>query len=347
MIDKIYRLLGRTFGKRLQFEDEAKDAIILCPQEQQEVPSGIYLPEHLQRVTGATINCVLSTTMERMHQTHIVHAPTIMHHLGKTNLFGGGLWTRQHQFIGRKINQNDLLKPVNLKQAVISDSDVGAEYFGHWVREVIPASFVGTDEIPSLSLRLPPHTHAAAYASMTKMRTIYANKGLVENLYFLSDFSQNSYKLQRYLTIRDNIKSSLDPKETGYKGVFIARGQSGSKRILLNEAEVIRHLQSKGFDVIFPEKMTSGEIASRVWNAKIVITVEGSAQNHAIYSMALSGALLLLQPPSRFGIIIKGACDCMGIGWGFYVCAPSNDGEGFYVDDFSDLDKLMDKLQSR
>ena len=347
MINKIYRLFGRTFGKRLRFEDYAKEAITLCAQEEQEVSSGIYLPEHLQRVTGATINCVLSTTMERMHQTHMIHAPTIMYQLGKTRLFGGGLWTHQHQFLGRRVDRNDQLAPVHLKQAVLSDSDVGAEYFGHWMREVVPASFVGTPEIPSLSLRVPSHKHAAGYAAITKMHTLYANQGLVENLCFLSDFSQNSYKLQRYLRIRENLKDSLDPKETGYKGVFIARGQSGSKRTLLNENEVIRHLQSKGFDVIYPEKMPSEDIARRLWNAKIVVTVEGSAQNHAIYSMAASGALLLLQPPSRFGIIIKGACDCMGIGWGFYVCAPSNDGEGFYVDNFADLDKVMDKLQSR
>jgi capsular polysaccharide biosynthesis protein len=152
----------------------------------------------------------------------------------------------------------------------------------------------------------------------------------------LSDFSQNSYKLERYLTLRDNLKSTLNPNDIAYNGVFIARGQTGAKRLLINEKEVIAHLEKKGFDIIYPEKMTVE-----------VITVEGSAHNHAIYSMNLKGAMLELQPPSRFGIIIKGACDCLGIGWGFYVCAPSNDGEGFYVDNFNDLDRAIKQLQER
>ncbi len=345
MMNKFYRLCGRLFGKTLNLDDYAKDAITLCPQEEQDVASAIYLPSHLGRITGPTINCILSVTMERMHQTHAIHAPTLMYPIGKTRLFGGGLWTSKNEFLTRSINEKDDFDRVNLRQAVITDADVGLSYFGHWMREVVPASFVGTPEIPSLSLRRPHYSHAAQYEQFFKLKTIYANKGLVENCYLLSDFSQNSYKLKRYLTLRDNLKVSLNPTNIAYEGVFIARGQTGSKRALINEIEVINHLEKKGFDIIYPEKMTSEQIIRRLWGAKTVITVEGSAHNHAIYSMAQNGALLTLQPPSRFGIIIKNACDCLGIGWGFYVCAPSSDGEGFYVDVFSDLDRVIEQLQ--
>ena len=347
MKNKLYRLAGRLFGKPLNLESIAKDATVLCTQEEQDVPPAVYLPAHLQRITGPTINCVLSVTMGRMHDTHPIHAPTLMYSLGKTQLFGGGLWTHNNQFITRSINEKDNFERISLSQAVVTDADVGLSYFGHWMREVVPASLVGTREIPSLSLRRPHYSHAAQYEQFFKLKTIYANKGTVENLYLLSDFSQNSYKLKRYLTLRDNLEDSLKPQDIAYKGVFIARGQTGSKRALINESEVISHLQKNGFDVIYPEKMTPEAIIRKLWNAKVVITVEGSAHNHAIYSMARTGCLLTLQPPSRFGIIIKNACDCLGIGWGFYVCAASNNDEGFYVDSFADLDKVIDKLQAQ
>ena len=345
MKNKFYRLAGRLFAMPLNLESIAKDATVLCAQEEQDVPPAVYLPAHLQRITGPTINCILSVTMERMHDTHSIHAPTLMYPLGKTTLFGGGLWTHNNQFMTRSINAKDNFERVSLNQAVLTDTDVGISYFGHWLREVVPASLVGSDVIPSLSMRRPHFRHAAQYEQFFKLQTIYANQGVVENCFLLSDFSQNSYKLERYLTLRDNLKSSLNPSDIAYNGVFIARGQTGAKRLLINENEVIAHLEKRGFDIVYPEKMTVEEIVRRLWNAKVVITVEGSAHNHAIYSMALNGALLELQPPSRFGIIIKGACDCLGIGWGFYVCAPSHDGEGFYVDSFADLDKIIGQMQ--
>ncbi len=346
MKNKIYRLAGRLFGKPLNLECIAKDATVLCEQEEQDVSPAVYLPAHLQRITGTTVNCILSVTMERMHETHSIHAPTLMYPLGRVTLFSGGLWTHNNQFLTRSINEKDNFEIVNLQQAVLTDADIGLTYFGHWMREVVPASLVGTTEIPSLSLRRPHYSHAAQYAQFFELQTIYANKGTVDNLYLLSDFSQNTYKLKRYLTLRDNLKDSLNPQDIVHKGVFIARGETGSKRALINENEVIAHLEKMGFDVIYPEKMTSEAIIRKLWNAKIVITVEGSAHNHAIYSMARMGCLLSLQPPSRFGIIIKNACDCLGIGWGFYVCAASHDGEGFYVDSFVDLDKIIGQLQN-
>lgn len=342
MINKLYRLLG----KPLRLEDYAKDAITLCPQERQEVPVSVYLPEHLHRVTGAAIYGVLATIMKNLHQTHVVHAPCLMFPIGKARLFGGGLWAHKNQFFRRKINKTDEFKAVNLPKAVVTDSDIGLDFFGHWMRDVVPSNLVGTSEIPSLSLRRPDFVHAAQYEQLFQLKTIYANKGHIENLFLLSDFSQNSFKRKRYLTLRDNLKGSINPQATSYSGVFIARGQTGTTRALVNEDEVIMHLEKKGFDVIYPEKMVPEEIIKRLWNAKIVITVEGSSHNHAIYSMALNGALLTLEPPNRFGTVIKGACDCLGIGWGFYVCAPANDGQGFYVDSFTDLDRVADKLLS-
>ena len=108
MKNKLYRLAGRLFAKPLNLESIAKDATVLCAQEEQDVPPAVYLPAHLQRITGPTINCILSVTMERMHNTHPTHAPTLMYPLGKTTLFGGGLWTHNNQFITRSINAKEI-----------------------------------------------------------------------------------------------------------------------------------------------------------------------------------------------------------------------------------------------
>lgn len=347
MINKFYRLSGKLFGRKLNPEVSMNDAITLCPQQEQEVPPAIFLPEHLQKVTGVTINYDVATMIRRLHQTHLIHAPSKMYALGTTKLFGGGLWTNRNEYIRRLIDEKDHFPHIHLSQAVVTDFDHGYKHFGHWMRDVLPASMVAKPDIPSLSLGNPKYPHAEQYAKLFNLKTIYANKGSIDNLFMLSDYAQNSYKHKRYLMLRGNLKRNLNPKNTNYNGVFVARGKTGTDRTLKNAKELIGHLKAKGFDIIFPETMTSEEIVRRLWNAKVVITVEGSAHNHAIYTMALNGALLTLQPPKRFEIIIKGACDCLGIGWGFYVCTPSNDDEGFYVDSFDDLDRVIYQLQSR
>ncbi len=344
MINKLYRFIGRKLGKPFRLEAYAADSITLCPQEVQDIPMPVHLPQHLDRITGVAIFDELGPTIASLRKTQVVHAPSLMIPVGKTRLFGGGLWSENNVFFARKLNEKDSFPSVNLTQAVLTDSDIGVGFFGHWLRDVATSNLIATDEIPSLSMVKPPFSHAEQYAYLLKLKTIYANKGKVDNLFLLSDHAQNSFKHKRYLQLRANLESSLNPQEIEYKGVFIARGQSGKNRALVNEDEVIAYLQNQGFDVIYPESMQPAEIIKKLWGAKIVITVEGSAHNHAMFSMALDGVLLHLQPPQRFGAVIRGVCNCLGIGWGFYVCQPAADGNGFYVDSFPDLERVMTQL---
>ena len=343
-MDKFYRTFCRLFGKSFNLKSRMENAIIICPEEKYDIPLAIYLPAHLERIKGVSKFDTLQDMLQKVQQTYAIHAPTLLIPLGKIRLFGGGIWTHKNEFITRNINRKDKFPEVNLNQAVVTDSDFAYTYFGHWMHDAAPATLLGTSEIPSVSLRNPHYPHATQYQQLFKLNHIYGNKGIIDNAYLLSDFSQNSSKKSRYLTLRDNLKRNLQAQDTSYAGVFIARGQSGLPRMLTNELEVINHLQNKGFDIIYPEKLTAEAIARRLWNAKIVITVEGSAFSHAIYSMSLTGAALILQPPYRFVVITRDFCNALGIRWGFYVCAPSNNTDSFYVDSFSDLDRIMDKL---
>jgi capsular polysaccharide biosynthesis protein len=148
------------------------------------------------------------------------------------------------------------------------------------------------------------------------------------------------------MELRRRLKEKLNPVGSKYAGVFIARGNLGAKRCLTNESEVIEHLSKRGFDIVFPEKMTVAEIQTRLWDAPIVINVEGSAHMHASHSMSLNGALLHLQPPYRFVDIDKGVFDSTGRIYGFYVCLPSENKDNFYLDNFSNLDKLIDIMRN-
>jgi capsular polysaccharide biosynthesis protein len=204
---------------------------------------------------------------------------------------------------------------------------------------------VGTVDRPSLALNRPNYFHAKAYEALFGLDVIYANKGIVKELYFLSDVTQNSHKLKRYSKLRNQLAVKLSPEDTKYTGIYIARGYSGVKRLLTNEQELIDHLVKKGFDILCPEKASPEMIVRKLWNAPLVIGVEGSAIDHAILTAGNCAGYLLLMPPNRFCVIYKGILDALNRPFGFYVCKPSPSPDSFFVDSMSDLDELIDSMR--
>jgi hypothetical protein len=88
--------------------------------------------------------------------------------------------------------------------------------------------------------------------------------------------------------------------------------------------------------------MSSGEIARKSMDAKVVVSVEGSHISHVIYTIADRGKLIVLQPPERFAMPYKEYTDRMEMSFGFTVGTPHEDG---FVVDAGKLFKLMEKMQ--
>ena len=246
------------------------------------------------------------------------------------------------------MEKQDRLYNVNLKNAVITDSDFTHQYFGHWLSDAVSSNLIATSNMPSLIFKKPKYQHANEYTKILELQNIVGNLGTVENLFLLEDYSQNSYKVKRYLELRKRLQRNLGLLDNSFsKNVFMARGNTGDKRNLINELAVIDHLQARGFDIIYPEKMTVSDLMRKLWNASLVVSVEGSALNHCIYSISLKGAYLILQPPHLVNHVHKGICDAMNLHYGFYVCKPTKNLNEFYVDSMSDLDRIVDEMLNK
>ncbi len=347
MINKLYRVAAKLLGRPLNLDDFKHVAQVLCPAEEQNVPPAIYIEDHLLHVTGTHHMSSIAYELECLHQKTAQHGATMLYPIGETRLFRGGLWTAKHEVMTRLLKSNDEVYSVELDSAVLTDSDIAHQYFGHWLSDTVPASLVGSADMPSIAFRKPHYPHAGEYADLFGLNPLYGNSGKINNLHLLDDCAQNSYKVKRYLELRQRIKQRLEPlTDCAHAGVFMARGQTGVKRSLSNEQAVIEHLQKRGFDIIYPENMTVADLMRKLWNAPMVISVEGSALNHNIYSIALNGAYLILQPPHLFNHVHKGICDAMDRPYGFYVCKPAQNPDEFYVDSFPDLDKVIDRLHN-
>lgn len=333
-------------GSPIKVSEQNLEVIVLSEGHRTDVNPSIYLPGHFDRIQSTDTSTDLTVQHQNAHQTVATHAPTLLFNIGDTRLWNGLIHKKNRKYILRKVDKKDSFNEIDLECAYIADTDEGHQYFGHWLRDDITATLINTKQIQPIFLQKPKHFQVFEYESLINPNYLMAKKGRVKNLHILSDFSQNSHKVARYMEVRRRIEEKLNPLSTKFSGVYIARGILGTKRILTNETEVIEHLTNRNFDIVYPEKMSVAEIQKRLWNAPIVINVEGSSHMHALHSMSLKGALLHLQPPFRFIDIEKGVFDSTGRIYGFYVCKPIHDKESFYLDNFSDFDRLIDLMRN-
>lgn len=342
-------LRKKFLGRPIDFNSDKYEVVTLCEAEKQYVNLPSYIDSHLSRITATVPTSTIETELSWLFKQDLVHGPTKLYKLNDVNIGKSGIWADSSNFLTRTVNQNRDLKVVNLESAILVDSDYSANYFGHWLLDFISASLISTEKSPPFSTFKPNYFHANGYQALLDINNvIYSNKGFVKELYFLDDFfTQNSYKINRYNELRMRIEKKISINKNNYTGVYIARGITGKKRLLLNEDELINHLLKKGFYIITPEKKSVEEIASILLNCPFIISVEGSEISHAIITASKSAGYLILMPPNRCSFYFKGTLDGAGHPWGFYICQTTKDPDSFYIDSFSDLDRLIDTIMQQ
>ena len=345
MFSTTRKILYKFFGTQFNKDSFSGVSEVLCPAEVQEVKPAVFFPSHLERVKSACDFTSLNYQFKLINATSITHDPTVLYHLGSAKIYKEIITLENMKYISR-FNEK-LIEPVEyeeMDEALISFSDFGRIYFGHWLRDDLTVSLLGNRQRPLVKLYKPRYFHSNGYAVLTEYNQHFIKEAGVKKLSVVFDYSQNSLKVARYLAIRKLIETKLNPEAIKYVGVYLSRGRSGSERNLVNEDAVINYLLSIGFNVINPELMEVEDIVRSLWNAPIVISVEGSAINHALYPMALNGAVLVLQPPYRFVNAHKGIANAIGRKYGFYVCQATANKMGFVLDDFNRFQQLIDQL---
>jgi capsular polysaccharide biosynthesis protein len=124
----------------------------------------------------------------------------------------------------------------------------------------------------------------------------------------------------------------------------LRRGNTGAPRLVRNEDEIVTRLIKRGFVVIDVGSDTLGHLIGTLFNAKIVVSMEGSHIAHCIYSSPKNSALLVLQPSDRFASIHRSWSASSGLRFGFVVGSRSDAGYYFPV---SDILRTIDLLSAQ
>lgn len=232
---------------------------------------------------------------------------------------------------------------IQLDDAHLVSCFAGSRFFGNFIMDNLPLELLPDSETAQIALKTKIYCHEPGYRALFDLpQPKVVQRARIARLTLYDDFGQNAAKSARYEALRQKIRRSLEGsffKEPA--GVYLKRGATGDRRILTNEAELESFLAGLGFDIVEPAVLTAGEIAQRTLDAPIVVGVEGSHLSHAIYSVADSGAMLVLQPPNRFAMAYKEYADCLGIRFGFVIGKPT---DGGFAVDLDQVLELVDRL---
>lgn len=335
-------------GRSADIRSVATREWILCPDEVTVIPPAIHLDGALDRVVALSPWRNWETERSLIAGGRCDHAASRAHLIEAAEISGafvylGGAKSR-FGFGPEKVIAADSERRDSLPEAHLVSNDTGSNFFANMMIDDLPLALVPEAGAPTIALTSKAYAHEDGYRQLLSLpRPPVVRNAIVDRLTVYTDFAQNSLKAARYHELRNRMRRALPaPPHPGRPGVFIKRGGSGERRLLINEKEVERILADRGFDILDPEALSSREIAERSFGARIVAGVEGSHLFHAVYTMADGAAFLVLQPPDRFAMTHKEFTDRVDMRFAFLVCAQK--GTDFAVD-LDELQHLLDKLQ--
>lgn len=336
------RLIG---GPIADFHELAVESWEICPEEEAIGRPALYPPGAIERIAG------LSPWRDWEGERSLIDGKPGRHDATRAHVIKDAVLAGAYLYCGRgtlrighgqqRLLDPDLPRRRKITEAHLTSSWTGADFFGNFVLDTFPLEMIPPQGALRLGARSKRYAHAEGYRTLLDLPAPECpDHAQVGRLTLYSDYAQNSFKEARYRALRTRLRQYLGTPRAPI-GVFLRRGSDGERRQLVNEAALIDVLTMHGFDILDLDRMDSAEIARRSLDARIVIGVEGSHLSHAIYTIADTGAFLVIQPPERFALPYKEFADRMGMNFGFVVALPA---EGGFAVDLDDILMMLDRL---
>lgn len=230
-------------------------------------------------------------------------------------------------------------RPEEREAGLLTASPITELFFGDWLVETPGLCLLAAEmKLPAVTFAKKPWLHEAGYLKLLDMAPEPIGHARFETLWMVDDRGTNDGRAARFRELRRRVRDKVLGGAGGGR-IYLARGNTGQARHMVNVVDVEAHLTTAGFEIVHPERETAQALARKLASAKIVVTVEGSAQVHALLAMPQEGRLVVLQPPDRFTAPGKDMADMAGMRYAFMVGEAVSD--GFMID----LDRLSQTIE--
>ncbi len=231
--------------------------------------------------------------------------------------------------------------PAETLSGALYETWIGNRWFGSWLMEdCVSYELARGHGLPVTTAPLSAQVHVSDYEQKLDMNPLRVSAAHFDELIVFRDSAGNQGKRLRAQQMRDRLVSNVSYKS--HPGVFILRGQSGDRRVLLNEMALAHQLAvRRGFQVLDPMVSSVDEIIEACAGARVVTGVEGSQLVHGLVCMPPDAALMVIQPPHRVVSVLKLVTDRQGQMFGFVVASGGHD--EFTVDP-DEVERTLDLL---
>jgi hypothetical protein len=322
----------KSFQEFLDCADECRELspAITLPQN-----AAVSLPDEFSRARRCYRDEV-QHEFGRLQGKQRLHGATLAYRFDNAVVGNGALYASGHALKYAPDASNVFLKGAqdSFDEAVLTTSHCAEVFFGDWLVEALSLELLASEQgWEPVRFKKKAWTHEPGYRALTGLDCLGTSYATVNRLWVVDDRGLNLGRRNRFNMLRSKVRASaLAPKDegSGRKRIYLGRGTSGQPRHLANTDAVISKLELEGFQYIEPEQETPLSLVRKLAEAEIVVAQEGSAHVHALLAMPKSGGLINIQPPFRFTAPGKDMADMAGIGYGFAVADPVE--QGFSMD---------------
>ena len=321
-------------------KDASVRSLTLCDGGEVPAITPFFWEKHLPRIHGAARHSAEYVIKHDLNRKTFGFRPVIAHWLKDASLIGGSVFSGRfrHELlpVGQKfISDFSLTGPVaEIKEAALVSTCAGATWWGHWIEDEVPLQMLA-EKYPNPVVYdrdfyrdEKDYSHAFGLNEPERYRV-----ALFEELLIINDFAQNPDKTARYQELRKRM--AILPQ--GHDRIFLSRGNSGVRRVLVNEEEVCLKLESIGFKTIDVTSSSAEEVIAACRGANVVVSVEGSHLAPLLYLVDDFATLIILNPPFQVHTTVADIGVFCGLSAGMFICEP--DGESM-VDFRADPEEL-------
>lgn len=339
----MFRITRRLVGEKPLFE-VAERRWEIAPAERLRFSPAVFLPGQFDKIRAFEANTRPDIEKRRVFGGDFERPPVVAWEFRGAILYQGAIFCRRRM---RRILPYGVAPPPSkdfpaeeIGEGALAGTYLGLRYFGHWLKDDATLSLLAGEYGEAVSPAPPSwhkgvhkEDHIPAYAQFLDLPWRVAENVRFGTLVMFDDEEITTHKIGRLKRLRERVKAKLGPYPAP-KRIFIRRGvkDSGARRFN-NEAALAAALTKEGFAVIDPTEMTLAEIAGLAYGADLVVGMEGSQLEHAIYFARDGAKFLAVTPPDRFNTPFKQLTELLGMRYGIVVGDPDTEGFSANIDD--------------
>lgn len=295
----------------------------------------IYEQSQLSIVRSCGFKSTIENEIAKLNATSFTESAALLFKLNNALVLGGEIFSESSRhYISRSNPYRRIFSRIeSFSTVAVSNSTQGLKYFGHWLRDDCATYELARDFGKVISLSRPHWPDCDGYQTAFDQRWEEKKSFFAKELTIFQDIGFSRSKKKRLTDLRARIRHGSN-NSSRYDIVYIKRGKSGSRRLIINEDYLVEALEHHGIRIVEPETGFEG-LASNCLDSSMMITLEGSQAAHGVYMLANGGSLLVIQPPERFYNPHLEWTRLLGMNYGIVV------GEAVGDDIFVDPDEVL------